>query len=76
MVKAIEGVFRNGKIEFLEQVPAEVQERVIVTFFLADKKIELASRGVNPEQSLDLKQRLKTFAEDWNRPEMDVYDGI
>ena len=36
--------------------------------------IELQSRGINASQAADLRSRLSTFAEDWNRPEMDIYD--
>jgi Arc/MetJ-type ribon-helix-helix transcriptional regulator len=37
---------------------------------------DLASRGINESQAADLRQRLKSFADDWNRPEMDVYDAV
>jgi hypothetical protein len=36
----------------------------------------LTPRGLNPEQAADLRGRLKAFAEDWDRPEMDVYDAV
>jgi hypothetical protein len=37
-------------------------------------EINLTKRGINESQAADLQARLKTFAEDWNRPEDDVYD--
>jgi hypothetical protein len=37
-------------------------------------KTDLAARGIDETQAADLRARLKTFAEDWNRPEDDVYD--
>jgi hypothetical protein len=36
--------------------------------------IDLDARGINEVQAADLRARLKTFAEDWNRPEADIYD--
>lgn len=36
--------------------------------------IDLTARGIDETQAEDLIARLKTFAEDWNRPEADIYD--
>ena len=36
--------------------------------------IALQSRGIDEVQAADLRVRLSQFAEDWNSPEMDVYD--
>jgi hypothetical protein len=36
--------------------------------------IDLSARGIEQIQAADLRARLKTFAEDWNRPEADIYD--
>ncbi len=74
MLESIEGVYRNGKIELLE-VPRDVEDetRVIVTF-LGPSHIDLRARGVGEAQAADLRTRLQTFAEDWDRPEMDIYN--
>ena len=37
-------------------------------------RIDLRARGIDEIQAADLRARLKTFAEDWNRPEADIYD--
>jgi hypothetical protein len=34
----------------------------------------MRERGISREQAADLRARLSTFAEDWERPEMDIYD--
>ena len=47
--------------------------RVIVTF-LKSGSIDLGKRGIDEAQAADLRSRLSTFAEDWNSPEMDIYD--
>ena len=76
MVKSVEGVYRNGKIELLEPAPQGVGERVIVTFLPSVGEMQLGSRGINPEQAADLRARLGAFADDWQRPEMDAYDAL
>ena len=75
MLKSIEGVYRNGEIE-LAEVPSSVgnETRVIVTF-LENNGIDLRTRGIDTPQAADLRARLATFAEDWDSPEMSVYDN-
>ena len=36
--------------------------------------IALHDRGIDEVQAADLRSRLKTFAEDWERPEAAIYD--
>jgi uncharacterized protein (DUF3084 family) len=36
--------------------------------------IALHDRGIDEAQAADLRSRLKTFAEDWERPEAAIYD--
>ena len=74
MLKSIEGVYRKGKIE-LTEVPVSIgdETRVIVTFL--ESGVDLRARGINEQQAADLRARLGTFAEDWDSPEMSVYDN-
>ena len=74
MLTSVEGVFQNGKVELTEPVPAGIAGRVIVTFLSETKAVILSERGINTEQAAELRARLSTFVEDWQRPEMDVYD--
>lgn len=74
MLKSIEGVYRNGKVELLEPAPQIAESRVVVTFLASGQPVDLAERGIDPAAAADLRGRLKPFAEDWDRPEMDVYD--
>jgi hypothetical protein len=73
MLKSIEGIYRNGKIELM-QVPTDVRDEthVIVTF-LEPSPIDLQERGIDEAHAADLRARLATF-EDWDSPEMDIYD--
>ena len=76
MVRSIEGVFHNGKVELLEPPPQVADARVIVTFLPSTGPIDLAERGISPAQAADLRSRLACFAEDWDHPDMDVYDAV
>ena len=76
MVKSIEGIFRNGKVELLEPAPQTEEARVLVTFLPERKEIDLRARGIDESHAGDLRGRLRSFAEDWDRPDMDVYDEL
>ncbi|RKU21263.1 hypothetical protein C6499_22145 [Candidatus Poribacteria bacterium] len=75
MSKTIEGVYRKGKIE-LSETPNDVGEgtRVVVTFLLPGS-IDLREHGISKAQAAELRARFATFAEDWESPEMSVYDN-
>ena len=76
MLKAVEGLYRNGKVELLE-TPEDIDEaRVIVTFLPVRGVVDLRMRGIDETHAADLRTRLRTFAEDWERPEMEVYDVL
>lgn len=74
MSKNIEGIYRDGKIELLE-MPDDIPEdtHVIVTF--PDANYALQERGINEAQAADLRARLGTFIEDWESPDMAIYDN-
>jgi hypothetical protein len=38
------------------------------------RAVDLRARGISEKQASDLRARLKTFAEDWERPEAAIYD--
>lgn len=75
MSKAVEGIYRDGKVELLETPPDVTEARVMVTF-LTEGEIDLEERGIKEAQAADLRARLRTFAEDWERPEMEAYDAL
>jgi len=75
MPKSVQGVYHDGKIELLEPAPEDAAGPIIVTF-LAASGVDLAERGIDRQQAADLRRRLAPFAEDWQRPEMDVYDVL
>ena len=51
-----------GKLDRFEEAAADY------------RAVDLQSRGIKEAQASDLHARLKTFAEDWDRPEAAIYD--
>jgi len=76
MVKSVEGVYRNGKVELLESLAEAEGSRVIVTWIQSANTVDLRERGIDEPQAADLRRRLALFAEDWDRPEMSAYDDL
>ncbi len=52
-----------------------VQQR-LAEIAAQDSAVALHDRGIGESQAADLRARLKTFAEDWERPEASIYDEI
>ncbi len=76
MLKSIEGVYSDGRVK-LSEMPEDVEEtRVIVTFLPNAKPQELSAYGIDEAQAADLRARLHTFEEDWNRPDMEGYNAL
>jgi hypothetical protein len=75
MLITVEGVFRNGKVELKEAPPNLDNDTPVIVTFVESNSIGLRARGIDESQAADLRSRLKTFAEDWDSPEMDVYDN-
>jgi hypothetical protein len=75
MLKSVEGIYRDGRVELLEMPEGIDEARVIVTFIPAGH-VDLRERGIDESQAADLRARLRTFAEDWESPEMEAYDAL
>ena len=76
MVKSVEGIYRNGKVELLESLAEAEGSRVIVTWIQSVSPVDLRERGIDESQATDLRRRLALFAEDWDRAEMSAYDEL
>ena len=76
MVKPVEEIYHNGKVELSEPVSEAEGWRVTVTWIRQVKPIDLRAREIDESQAADLRRRLGAFAEDWDRPEMDAYDEL
>lgn len=75
MLKSIEGVYRDGKVELLE-VPYDVAESRVIVTFLSAGSVDLHARGIDEKEAADLRARLQAFAEDWESPLMEAYDAL
>jgi len=73
MLTSVKGTYRDGRVE-LDEAPADIEEEapVIVTF-LTSNGVDLASQGIGEAEAAELRTALATF-EDWDSPEMDIYD--
>jgi hypothetical protein len=76
MVKSVEGIYRNGKVELMEPLAEAEGSRVIVTWVHPAQPVDLREKGIDEPQASDLRRRLSQFAEDWDRPEMAAYDEL
>jgi hypothetical protein len=76
MVKSVEGIYRDGKVDLVEPLDEAEGSRVIVTWVGSPHSVDLRSRGIDESQAADLRCRLALFAEDWDRPEMAAYDEL
>jgi len=74
MLRTIEGVYREGKVELTER-PNDVGEEVpVLVTFLESHRLDLRAHGIDEAHAAELRARLSTFATDWDGAEMDVYD--
>jgi hypothetical protein len=76
MLKSVEGIFRNGRVELLESPIGVDEARVVVTFLPGNAPVYLVAHGIDATRAGDLRSRLLSFAQDWERPEMNVYDEL
>jgi hypothetical protein len=75
MLLSIQGIYRHGKIELIEE-PTNVQdETYVIVTFLERGIVDLRERGIDEEQAAALRAAMALFAEDWDSPEMSVYDN-
>jgi hypothetical protein len=75
MLTTVEGVYRDGKIELIEQPPNVHNEARVIVTFLESGQVDLPSHGIDQAQAAELRARLGTFAEEWDSAEMDIYDN-
>ena len=73
--KSFEGIYKHGKIELLEP-PEDVDEARVIVTFVPEGSVDLAEHRIDESDAANLRARLATFAEDWERPEMVAYDAL
>ena len=76
MLTTVQGVYKDGKIELLEPAPEMAEARVIVTFMPTVRLLNLADRGISPQEAAEMRFRLGGIVEDWEDPAMDAYNAL
>ena len=84
VLTSVEGIYKDGKVDLLETPTGVDEARVIVTFLplpranepMGPGRVDLRTRGITEAEAGRLRHRLKAFADDWEREEMDVYDAV
>jgi hypothetical protein len=72
---SIQGVYRKGKIELVEQPTNVREETYVIVTFLERGVVDLHERGMSKEQAAELRAAMSSFADDWDSPEMSIYDN-
>jgi hypothetical protein len=72
---SVQGVYRHGKIELIEQPGNVRDETYVIVTFLERGIVDLSERGIDAEQAAALRAAMASFAEDWDSPEMSIYDN-
>lgn len=76
VMQTVRGVYEKGHVELLDKPVHIKRSAVLVTFITGKNGVDLRRRGVLRDRAADLRGRLKSFAMDWERPEMDAYDTL
>ena len=77
MLRTVKGHYKDGRIDLFEK-PLLKESDVIITFLNSEDAglINLKAREITEEMALDLRNRLRSFEEDWNAEGMELYDRI
>lgn len=68
-------------LQMVSQLPLsrQIEVQTFIEFLLSKEPVQtvnLAERGINEIEAASLRERLQTMQDDWERPEMDVYDAL
>ncbi len=74
MLTSVRGIYRKGRVELTETPENLPDEAKVIVTFLEQMGVDLRERGIDEYQASELRARLASFAEDWNDPDMDIYD--
>ena len=74
MSKTLQGVYRDGRIELLEEPNHDLKDGPVLITFLEAGEVDLQARGIDEKQAASLRTRLARFAEEWDSSEMQAYD--
>jgi Protein of unknown function DUF104 len=60
VVKSVEGIYRNGKVELLQPLEEAEGSHVIVTLVRPAEPVDLRERGIDESQAADLDSNQRT----------------
>ena len=75
MLTSVQGVYRKGRIELEKPLKNIHDETPVIVTFLDSGGVDLRQRGISKAQAKALRAQLVAFAEDWDSPEMSIYDN-
>jgi hypothetical protein len=75
MLTTLQGVYRNGEIVLPSNALDIPDNTPVIVTFLGTGAIDLLTRGINEEQAQALRIQLAVFSEEWDSPEMSIYDN-
>ncbi len=71
---SVQGIYRHGKIELIEPPQDVREETYVIVTFLERGLIDLREHGIDAQQAAELRGTFAAFVEDWDSPEMSIYD--
>ena len=74
MLKSVEGVYEHGVVKLTELPAGMPATASVIVTFLTSGTVDLRPHGIGASEAAELRARLSTFAEEWESPEMSVYD--
>ncbi len=75
MLRSVEGIYRNGKVELLEK-PTDVNETRVIVTFLPGEAGSAQRPAFTAEELAELRGKFAAWEEDWNAPGMEAYDAM
>ncbi|MDJ1176270.1 hypothetical protein [Roseofilum capinflatum] len=75
MVTQVKGIYRHGWIELIEPPDDWVEGTSVVVTFVESNEMSLEAQGMTQEEAARLQGSLASFAEEWESPEMSIYDN-
>ena len=75
MLKTVEGIYREGKIELLE-TPNDMRESRVIVTFLPTVHVHGPTPPLTEAEAVELRSKLAAWEEDWNAPGMEAYDEL
>src|SRR5580704_6878204 len=61
VIKSVEGIYRDGKVDLVEPLTEAEGSREILTWVHPAEPVDLSERGIDRSQAADLRHRLAAF---------------